>query len=192
MDQRVKSTFFIFPRIPALCWLLKAGCIKSGARQAVPSREAPPPQPRCGVSSRLYASCEGRHPPLLSSWRARRRGPSQGGRGHLPASEGDKGKQQQGAVGGPAGELWFSGLRVKTSSRWKLKPRQACGDLPRIGVPPPLFTLPRGQTFRQNQRRSVMLTFLPAGGYRASSASPPGAGPPGPRTSPTYFLQLRC
>ena len=50
---------------------------------------------------------------------------SRGGRGQLPASEGDG--ETAGAVGGLAGEGWFSGLKEsKCPSRWKLKPRQAC------------------------------------------------------------------
>lgn len=48
-------------------------------------------------SSRLYASLRRQAPSLTVILEGQEeRGPSQGGRGHLPASEGDKGKQQQG------------------------------------------------------------------------------------------------
>lgn len=80
--SEVKSHSSLFPRIPAPCWLPKAGCMKPalGARQAVPSRKPRPPQPSGAVETPVHAfmpHCEGRHPPLLSCWRARRKG------GHL-------------------------------------------------------------------------------------------------------------
>ena len=66
-------------------------------------------------------------------------------------------------------------------------------DLPQIGVPAPLYSRsPR--TFRRTRGERDAYTPPGQGGcLAASSASAsPGAGPPGPGTSPTYFVQLRC
>lgn len=61
-------------------------------------KEAPPtPAQWCvrNSSSRLYASLRRQAPSLTVMLEGQEeRGPSQGGRGHLPASEGDKGERQ--------------------------------------------------------------------------------------------------
>lgn len=127
--SEVKSHSSLFPRIPALCWLLKAGCMKPGARQAVPSRKPCPPQPRCG--SRV-AQLELQFTPLCLTAKAgtlpycHLGGP--GGKGAISGWEGTparlrgrQGETTAGAVGEPAGELWFSGLRVKTSLEMETK-----------------------------------------------------------------------
>ena len=117
--SEVKSHSSLFPRIPAPCWLPKAGCMKPalGARQAVPSRKPRPPSPV--VRSKLQFT------PLCLTAKAGTLpychvgGP--GGKGAISGWEGTparlRGRQggTAGVVGGPAGELWLRGLRVKMS-----------------------------------------------------------------------------
>ena len=121
--SEVKSHSSLFPRIPAPCWLPKAECMKPvpGARQAVPSRKPWPPQPSGAVGTPVHAfmpHCEGRPPPLLSSWRARRKG------GHL-------------RVGGdtcpPPRETRGNGRGGRRAGRWAMAQWVKSQNVPRDG-----------------------------------------------------------
>lgn len=93
----------LFPRIPALCWLFKAGCIKSGALAGgaltVPARPSPC---RCGVEwqfcvgTPVHALCRLRlqAPPLPSWGPGGKWGPSQGGSGIPVTSRETRGNKQ--------------------------------------------------------------------------------------------------
>lgn len=106
--------------------------MKPGARQEVPSRKPrPPPLPESSGEWRV-ARLELQFTPLCLTAKAgtlpycHLGGP--GGKGAISGWEGTparlrgrQGETTAGAVGGPAGELWFSGLRVKTSLEMETK-----------------------------------------------------------------------
>lgn len=133
---RGKAPFFLISQDPSTVLAAKS-CMHEaspGGKAGGTLKEAPPTPAPLRESSGVVGTpvptftphCEDRHSPLLSSWRARRNAGHLGvGGGQLPASKGDG--ETAGAVGGPAGERWFSGFKEsKCPSRWKLKPRQAC------------------------------------------------------------------